>query len=380
MTVALTEPPPPSRTVVPASPAPMPSALRWPLLLAQLSDEVDGPVAAALDRLEGLVGAGRIDGGAARELREVLVAARRAASVGRQLARHAGGRVQSGDQEVLLAATLRDLLARRRPDFDARGLAQRVQLVEARVRTDAAALSIALGALVDWCLEHAQGAVDCRLALAGWPIQARLHLRFAYAAPRAASGAADRLDTLSWRLLEQRADALGLPLERRQEGIETEVRLVFPQTLPAALAAFADETGDDRFAPSTGGRSTQSLAGSHVLVVALRREVRQQVREALAHLGLLIDFVASVEEAHAFCEADRPHALVYEGALAGTRLERLRDALRATAPHTVFIELVEDGDRLERSGTGSRRLARVGRRALRAGLPFALKHELAKTL
>jgi DNA-binding response OmpR family regulator len=116
-----------------------------------------------------------------------------------------------------------------------------------------------------------------------------------------------------------------------------------------------------------------------VLVVAARRELRQQVREAIRHMGLIVDFVPSVAEAAAFCDGGPPHAVVYEAALGGERLESLRRRIREQAPDAAFIEIAEEGDGFETSGADGA-AARVGRDAIRTALPSALLHELTKAL
>ena len=49
---------------------------------------------------------------------------------------------------------------------------------------------------------------------------------------------------------------------------------------------------------------------------------RTPVREAIRHMGLIVDFVHSVADAAAFCEGGPPHAVVYEAALGGDAEEK----------------------------------------------------------
>jgi DNA-binding NtrC family response regulator len=120
------------------------------------------------------------------------------------------------------------------------------------------------------------------------------------------------------------------------------------------------------------------MAGSHVLVVAARRETRNAVRETLRPMGLMIDYVASVEEARQFCESGMPHAIVYEAALAGENFQRLRRDWSAEVRTLAFIEIGEQGHALEVSDMGGNRTSRVGRDALATALPSALLFELVR--
>ena len=117
-----------------------------------------------------------------------------------------------------------------------------------------------------------------------------------------------------------------------------------------------------------------------MLVLASRREVRVQVREAISHMGLVLDFVTSVDELREFCNGGLPHAIVYESALSGERLDQLRHDIQAELPAFVFIEIVEQGDVFQMSGIEGALVARVGRDGLHDMLPSALVFELSKNL
>lgn len=348
----------------------------WQELLAQVGEEVSVPLTEALECVNALCASGRIDRQTAVELRDHLERARRSGLAGQQLARYARGRVRAQPETVPLTQLLKDVLVQRSRDFHARGLAVRTSFVETRVLADAAIVFAMVNSLIDWCVEQSRGAVDLRLELGGWPIQARLRVRFMHVTAGAPGQWAHTSCTLAWRLVEQGARVLELPLRREDQGVETEVHLVFPRTVPSHPQSGASHEEDLAGAAPTNSRP---LAGSHVMVVASRREVRQQVRESLVHMGLILDFVPSLAEAQEFCRGGVPHAVIYEGVLGGQRFDAFRDALRAEVPTLVFIEIVEDGDRLERP-TPAGAVARVGRRALRAGLPYALKTELSKNL
>ncbi len=117
-----------------------------------------------------------------------------------------------------------------------------------------------------------------------------------------------------------------------------------------------------------------------MLVIASRRDVRVQVRDALRNMGLIIDFVNSVDEATEFCSDGLPHAILIESIQSGEKFTRLRDELLAEVPEFVFIEIVEEGNTFEMSGFGGSTVARVGRDVIGSSLPSALMFELSKGL
>jgi hypothetical protein len=108
--------------------------------------------------------------------------------------------------------------------------------------------------------------------------------------------------------------------------------------------------------------------------------VRVQVRDAIKHMGLIVDLVASVEEAVDFCRDGLPHAIVVESVLAGARLDQLKAEISSEVPSFAFIEIVEEGNTFEMSTFGEGSMARVGRAAIESALPSVLTFELSKTL
>lgn len=248
------------------------------------------------------------------------------------------------------------------------------------------------------------------------------------------------LDTMSWRLLGQTALTLGLSLRRREERGRTELVLDFPPSpvtalspdalLPAPSHAPPAHAGnaapptfavalDDvqpaasNFAAQAGAATTPTapaaptapfgskasasarqkkqdaerdgpayaatmrpLAGLHVLVLAARRDVRAQVREALRDMDLLIDFVTSVAEARLFCADAIPQAVVYEAAQDTADFQRLCDTLLQQRPALGLVQIAEQGRSFDVVSLGGRDVASVGRDGLRESLPAALMFEL----
>jgi hypothetical protein len=362
----------------PLLPAENEGSAHWRSLLTQIGSEIAVPLTAAMERITSLATTGKIDRQSLRLLREEVENARRAGMVGQQLARFASGRVRQSHERLHLTRLLKDVLVQRGRDLQARGLPLRQMLKPAEVIADASLLFALLNALLDWCAEHARSAIDIRVGHAGWPVQARLTCRFVHRtldeAP--AGDPTPPLDSLTWRLVQQTAWTMGLVVERDDNGVETTAAINFPRTVNREAEGVTAIELDDGLPTA---QNSKPLAGSHVLVVASRRELRAQVRDAIAHMGLILDFVTSVEEAREFCMGGVPHAVVYEGVLAGERMDRLRDELWREVPQLVFIEVLEDGDLFQVASAGSP-VARVGREGLATSLPSALVFELSKNL
>lgn len=366
-------------TALHGPPAEAAGSEHWRDLLTQVGSEIAGPLTAAMERVNTLATTGKIDRQSLRALRDEVEAARRAGMLGQQLARFASGRVRQSHERLNLTQLLKDVLVQRGRDLQSRGLPMRQVLKSAEVIADASLLFGMLNALLDWCGEHARSTIDLRLDHTTWPVQARLTSRFAFrpAGDLPPDEGPPALDSLSWRLVQQTAWTMGLQVEREEAGIESTATLVFPRTVNRELEGMSAVEIDDGF-PSS--QNSKPLAGSHVLVLSSRREVRTQVRESIAHMGLILDFVTSIDEAREFCMGGLPHAVVYEAVLGGERFEQLRKEISAEVPDLVFIEIVEEGDIFEVAAPGGPTIARVGRDGLHSSLPSALVFELSKSL
>ena len=355
---------------------------RWHELVAQIGAEIAVPLTAALERINALTSTGRIDRQGLRALRDEVEAARQTGMIGQQLTRFASGRLRQSHERLQLADVLNGVLAHRGRETQARGISLKPSLKPAEVIVDASLLFSLLNSTLDWALTNAHSQIEFTIDIKSWPAHARLACRFAHRPidelTDGSSALAPRgLDSLTWRLLEQTAWTMGLVLERKDEPHVTTLTLEFPRTASNALEGASAIEINDGFAPSS---NSQPLAGSHVLVIASRREVRMQIRDALRNMSLIVDFVNSIEEAAGFCREGLPHAVIVESIQTGERFAQFRDEITKEVPDFVFIEVVEEGSAFEMSGFGGATMARVGRAALASSLPSALMFELSKGL
>jgi hypothetical protein len=354
---------------------------RWHQLVADLGAEIATPLTSALERIHALISTGRIDRAGLRALRDEVEQARQAGMIGQQLTRFASGRVRQSHERLQLAEVLKGVLAHRARETQARGIALKPSLKPAEVIVDASLLFSLLNTTIDWALANARSFIEFTVDFKTWPVHARIVCRFAHRLPDQPGDGSNedvlpRLNSLAWRLLEQTAWTMGLVVERKDEGGNTTLVLEFPRTLNDGVQAVVAAEHEDE----QGSTNSKALAGSHVLVVASRRELRVEIRDALRNMNLLVDFVSSVKEAVAFCKEGLPHAIIIESIQLGERFAEFRREILSEVPDFVFIEIVEEGKTFEMSGLNGATAARVGRAVIATSLPAALMFELSKGL
>jgi hypothetical protein len=355
----------------------------WREIIGQIGTEVGLPLSSALERVTVLATTGKIDRAGLRLLREEIERARRAGMIGQQLARFASGRIRQSPEQISITQMLREVLLQRGREAAARQIEISQALKPAEVVVDATLLYALMQAVVDWSLDLAKASIEFKLDIKAWPPYARLSVRFAHSN----TDASDRLspvgtplpslDSMAWLLVQQISWTLGLVMDRVVSEHETTLTIEFPRTIHEQIEGVSVVEIDQGFGVSD---NSKPLAGSHVLVVAGGREVRSLIKESIRHMGLLVDFVATVEEAEEFCRDALPHAIIFEGVLVNDRFKTLRANIAAEMPSFVFIEIAAEGNSLQLSTQGDDNGARIGRDAIMQSLPSALIFELARTL
>jgi len=355
----------------------------WRDVVSEMSAEIAGPLTAALDRVQTLTTTGRIDRSSLRALGDEIQRARQISMSGQQIARLASGRLRQTHERLPLTETLKDVLTQRARETQARNIHIKQVLRPAEVIVDASLLFSMLNTLLSWSMEHAQSTIEFRIDIKTWPTHARLASKFAYRPVDQHVDTTEEpalqavLDSMTWRLVEQTAWTMGLPIERKVDGANVHLTIEFPRTVNDQLEGVSAIELDQGFSPSL---NSKPLSGSQVLVVASRRDVRVQVRDAIRNMGMIVDFVNSVEEAREFCRGGLPHAIIIESVLRGDRFNDMRNEVESEGAEVVFIEIIEEGNTFEISGFGGLSMARVGRDAILTSLPSALMFELAKTI
>lgn len=354
---------------------------RWHERLGQVGRELAEPLTAALERVTTLTTTGRIDRAGLRALRDEIDRARQTGIWCQQIARLASGRIRQSQERVHLTNTIQSVLAYRAREMHAQGLMLKQSLLPIEIQADASMLFSLLNALVDWLLDCAHGTVELRLAMRQWPARAQLTCSFQHHRPDepASSGEAlqARVNKMHWHLLEQTARSLGLVFDRQIDPSRIQLHLEFPGTITPTASLDDAHTDAHGFADSV---NSKPLAGSHVLVIASRRDLRLQIGETLKSMGLVLDFVGSVREAAEFCREGLPHAIVFESELRAKAFDQLVSGIRQEVPEFVFIELARDGRTFDISTISATGMARVGCEGLGNALPSALVYELSRVM
>lgn len=351
-------------------------------LLALVGQELAEPLTAALERVNALVGTGRIDRSGLRALLAEVDRARQAGIACQQIARLASGRARLSHERMSLSNMLQNVLTHRARELQNHGLTVNPSIVPVEVQEDAPMLHALLDGMVNWWLAFGHDQVQVQLAMNNWPVQAKLHMRLRHRKADLSDGLAPDaigpgVNGLAWELLAQTAQAMGLTLTQQVGPQFVELSILFPRTInPHRLDAEIREE-ESHFATSM---NSKPLAGSHVLVVASRRDLRLLVREAVKPMGLVLDFVSSIAEAKEFCKQALPHAIVFESNLRGAAFDQLIIGIRREVPEFVLLELLEAGDTFEISATSPTGVARVGREAILSSLPSALVYELSNVM
>jgi hypothetical protein len=347
---------------------------------SQIGAEVACALTPALERVRAMQATGRIDRAGLLALIDQLEQARRASILGQQIAGLAHGGIQQQAEAVNLSSAVRDVIAQRQDEISARGLAVKHALKAVEVVADASLLSALLNALLDWSLRHACTPVDLSLDVKPWPAHARLVCRYGHTAadlvmPPATEGrpTAAKLDNLSWHVVVQLARTMALQVARTDTGSETVLTMEFPHTVNGSLEGAASIEWGGKGSPGVDS----PLAGTQVLVIALRREVMNQIRQALLPMGVGVQCVGSVDGARQICRQCLPQAIVYESMVYDAAFDTLRNDIRLQCPELAWVEIVEQGDAFEISSFGGMSMARVGSDAIAQSLPSALMFELA---
>ena len=355
----------------------------WQQLMTQLGAQISGPLSAALERVHLLISTGRIDRKGLSSLRQDIENARHAGMAGQQIARLASGRVRQTHERVHLTHTLQSVLAHRKREIENHGVDIKQTVEALEVVADPSMLFSLLNTLVDWTLSVARGTVSLTLDMKPWPSRARLTLKVLLRAPdeHASADTAStqpEFDTMVWHLLAQTAQTMEAVCSRTLASDHAQVVLEFPRTVTSLMNDSYPEAQElSGFASSV---NSKPLAGSHVLVVTARRDIRVQVRESVRDMGLLVDYVPAVSDAIEFCREGLPHAILIESRLRATLFEQLMREIRAEVPEFVFIEITDDGTQFEISPVSPTGMARVGRDAIMRSLPSALVYELTRVM
>lgn len=355
--------------------------MRFQELVAQVGRELAEPLTSALERVNALMSTGRIDRAGLKSLLSEMDRARQAGIWCQQISRLATGRARQSHERVHLTNTIQSVLAHRARELQTRGVQVVQVMAPVEVLADAPILFSLLNGLVDWWLSCAHGTIDLRVDMKPWPAHGQLEVKLNHRPPDLSDGLKEgevpqAVNGLTWHLIDQIAHTMGVKVERQVDTFSLRLLLEFPHTVNPLLAPEPEES-DQGFSSSL---NSKPLAGSHILVVAARRDLRLLIREAVKSMGLIVDFVSSVGEATQFCREALPHAIIFESSLRGQRFDQLIANIRREVPDFVMVEVMEEGNAFDISTISPTGVARVGREAVLTSLPSALVYELARVM
>lgn len=360
-------------------PAPL-EALAGPALAEAIGREL----ASRLDLLQRLVDeacgpAGGLKAHAAA-IDEALQACRQIAQRSQQLARLAGGRLRQSHERLWLHTVMHDVLAQRAPVLARGGVQLRHQLRPVEVIVDPGLLVGLLEAAVDWAAAQGQ-ALRVTLAIKHWPEHGVLVLKAS--APvqvAAAAGQMPEVDGLSWHVLCQTAQAMGVLVERITAADHAVVRMEFPRTVRQleGLTAMEMELDAASATPSSFHSESRPMAGLRVLLLSADPSLRSEVEDVCRQMGVTLDCTPTSRQATRFCELDLPQGVLVDQRLQDEVFEELRQDLLRIDAHFPVVEISAEPNMFEVSSWMGHSASRISRESVQARLGAVLALELSK--
>lgn len=324
-----------------------------------------------------LISTGKISRAQVQELSGAIETARRVAMQSQQLARLSRGRLRQSHERLGLDSVVKQALAERNQFFHQRGieLVQRIKRVE--VIVDPGLLSSLIEAAIDWASERGRR-LTVSLEIKHLPEHGLLVFKSTQTVTTGASGplVEDEFEKLSWHLLMEIAQSIGATLDRVKSNDESVLTIEFPRTVKQleGLTAVEMDLGADSWMPS----ESKSLAGHQILLVTADEVLRDDVADICGNMGLVVDCVASPEQAERTCKVEKPHMLIVDERVRDAQFDALWQELLRQDPNFPMIEIASDANTLAMASWMSDSLTRVSRGSLRAQLPQVLVLELAK--
>lgn len=361
-----------------AEPAAKPAAARERAdytLAGVIGLQLSEPLADMQRIVHDLISTGKISRAQVQELSGAIETARRVAMQSQQLARLSRGRLRQSHERLALDAVLKQALAERHQFFHQRGieLVQRIKRVE--VIVDPGLLSSLIEAAIDWASDR-----DHRLTVSLEVKQLPEHALLVFKSTQTVNAGQpvveDEFEKLSWHLVAEIAQSIGVALDRVKSSDEAVLTVEFPRTVKQleGLTAVEMDMGVDSWMPS----ESKSLAGHQLLMVTPDEALRGDLEDICSNMGLVVEHVASAEMAARSCKVRRPHLLIVDERVRDARFDALWQDLLQQDPNFPVIEIASDANTLAMASWMSDSMTRVSRGSLRAQLPQVLVLELAK--
>ncbi len=356
-----------------ASSAPDTQELHWPDVVRHFGQEVAMALNSASDQLERL-----------SQLEPSLVGSLQAVSEAVERARQAGMAAQhvlrlsedppAQHRELLgMDDVVRAVLTARADWLTRRQVSVRHGLAQTQVYVDSSMLYMLVDELLLWAAQLAPSIavmVD-RSRRTGRP---RLSM-LAWCDPSQVPDAA--WHGMRWMLWHQLARSLGAVARMETHADHVRVTLNLAAVTEDQLATGIEE--------SVGPSSVSAvIQGCRVLIISASAQRRAQSLQALTGYGLILDNASDMAEAERLATRHLPDAVVYDGSLNPSAIDRLRESLEARAgTPAAFIEIHDDDDGradFHTSTIGSVSTGHIAAGSLNQALGPALVFELCKVM
>lgn len=367
-----------------------PAAPAVPAVLAEAADSIPielklpGLIGAALadpladmDKVLGSISKSRTV--STPQMKSLMMAFQRAQRVSRQsqqITRLAEKKLRQSHEKLDLHLVLGKVLSERLAEFKSLGVTLRQQMQPVDIIVDPGLLVELIATAVDWSAERGRR-LNVFLTITNWPEHAKLVIRAdQHVATPQSDREAPNPNSLTWHLLTQLAITMGVGLDRFIAPDHSLVVLEFARTVRkleglTAIDMDAGETSRSAFSQSN------PLAGHRVLLVAGVSQLRGQVKDLCAALGLSVESCISSAQAVRACERSRPHVVIIEEALHDQVFDELRADWQRTEGKLPVIELASAPNIVEMSSWMDDSISRISKDALNAHLPNILVMELS---
>lgn len=346
--------------------------LSWPDVVRQLGQEVAMSLNAASEQLERL---NQLEPSLVRNLVPVTEAVERARQAG-MAAQHVLRLCEDPppqQRELLnLADVVRAVLTARADWLQRRQITVRHGLAQTRVFADASLLYMLVDELVQWAGQMASN-VTITVDRSGRTGRPRLRVA-AWCDPSQVPEPVWR--SIRWTLWHQLAHAVGA--QSQLDSREDHVRVTL------GLTPVSEDQLASAIETSVGPSSVSAvIQGCRVLVVSQQAQRRAQCMQALAGYGLILDGAEDMRQAERLAAQHLPDAVIYDGSVNASAIERLREDLqeRAGTP-TAFVEIHDQAGAPEfhASTIGAVSTGHVAAGSLGQSLGPALVFELCKVM
>ena len=279
-----------------------------------------------------------------------------------QIARLAEGRLRQSHERIRLDELLHQTLSEQGPALQARGIEIHRNIKPVEIIIDPGLLTSLVEAALTWGCSQGKRVV-VSLGIKNWPEHGILAIKASN--PPGSLVPKANADTLAWQLLVLTAQVMGVTVEREiTANGEAMLLMEFARTvkqLEGLTAVEMDASGDSSF-----HNGTKPMAGMRILLISNDPLVRGEVDEAGRLLGLMVDKVASVEQAGRYVKLGMPHLIIIDERLNDDSFIRLQNDITSTDPNLGFIEIADESNTFEMSSWMSDSMTRVSRDVMRA--------------